>query len=101
MSIVASPVGNVNIGLTLYTLFAKVLPVNEVQQKLADLEGKGWSLAAIADEVGATYNAAQKWKSGARHPANAKAVLQSLDALRKRRRIPKKRRSNRPAGAIR
>ena len=79
-------------GLTLYTLYAKVLPVNEVQRKLADLEEKGWTLVAIAYEVGVTYNAVQKWKSGDRRPTNAKLVLQSLDALYKRKRVPKKRR---------
>ena len=79
-------------GFTLYTSYVKVLPVNEVQQKLADLEGRGWTLVAIADEVGATYNAVQKWKSGDRRPANPKPVLQSLDALYKRKRVPKKRR---------
>ena len=78
--------------LTLHTLYAKVLPVNDVQQKLADLEGRGWTLVAIADEVGASYNTIQKWKSGDRYPANAKPVLQSLDALYKRKRVPKKRR---------
>ena len=78
--------------LTLYTLYARVLLVNAVQQKIADLEGKGWTLAAIADEVGATYNAVQKWKAGDRHPANAKPVLQSLDTLYKRKRVPKRRR---------
>ena len=81
-------------GLTLYTLYAKVPPVNEVQQKLANLEGRGWTLAAIADEVGTTYNAVQKWKSGDRRPSNPKLVLQSLDALYKRKRVPKKRRQS-------
>lgn len=76
----------------LYTLYARVPLVNAVQQKIAALEGKGWTLAAIADEVGATYNAVQKWKAGDRHPANAKPVLQSLDALYKRKRVPKRRR---------
>ena len=38
--------------------------MNAVQERLADLEGKGWSLAAIADELEVSYNAAQKWKAG-------------------------------------
>ena len=78
--------------MTLYTLYARVLPVNEVQQKLADLEGRGWTLVAIADEVGSSYNAVQKWKSGHRRPANAKPVLQILETLCKRKRIPRKKR---------
>jgi transcriptional regulator with XRE-family HTH domain len=66
--------------------------VNEVQTKLAALEGKGWTLAAIADEVGVTKNAVEKWKAGQRNPANGKATLAFLDDLAKRRRIPKQRR---------
>ena len=66
--------------------------MNLVQERLAELEKRGWTLAAIADEVGVSYNAAQKWKAGDRYPSNSKVMLQGLDALRKRRRIPKKRR---------
>lgn len=67
--------------------------MNTVQDMISKLENKGWTLAAIADEVGVSYNAAQKWKAGNRYPSNAKAVLQSLDVLGKRRRIPRKRRT--------
>ena len=55
--------------------------MNDVQQKIAELEGKGWSQVAIADEIGLTLNAVQKWKAGARYPANAKAILAMLDQL--------------------
>ena len=66
--------------------------MNCIQEQLADLEGKGWSLAAIADEVGAHYNTVQKWKAGDRFPSPAKPVFQALDSLSRRKRIPKKRR---------
>ena len=45
---------------------------------------------AIARAVGVTYSAAQKWKSGARYPTHSKMVIQSLDSLLKKKRIPKK-----------
>ena len=73
-------------------MYASVWPMNAVRERLADLEGKGWSLAAIADELEVSYNAAQKWKAGDRYPSNAKAVLQVLDVLCRRKRVPKRRR---------
>ncbi len=66
--------------------------MNDVQTKIAGLETKGWTLAAIADELGVTVNAVEKWKHGDRSPANSKAVLAMLDEIIKRKRIPKKRR---------
>ena len=66
--------------------------MNPVQEKIAALEKSGWSLAAVADELGVSYNTVQKWKSGDRQPATSKVVLQGLDALGQRKRVPKRRR---------
>jgi transcriptional regulator with XRE-family HTH domain len=63
-----------------------------VQAKIAELQDKGWTLAALADELEVTPNAIEKWKSGDRNPNNTKALLLLLDQLLKRKRIPKKRR---------
>lgn len=63
-----------------------------VQTKITQLQDKGWTLAALADELGVTPNAVEKWKSGDRNPSNTKALLSLLDQLLKRKRIPKKRR---------
>ena len=63
-----------------------------VQERLAVLQEKGWTLAAIADEMGLTVNAVEKWKAGSRHPASPKAALAMLDRLAKQKRIPKRRR---------
>jgi len=63
-----------------------------VQTKLVELQEKGWTLAALADELDVTPNAVEKWKSGDRYPSNTKAVLILLDQLAKRKRIPKKKR---------
>ena len=73
-------------------MYVKRQGMNAVQVMIASLEGKGWTQAAIARAVGVSYNTVQKWKAGDRYPSNAKAVLQMLDILDKRRRIPKKRR---------
>lgn len=66
--------------------------MNDVQAKLALLQEKGWTLAAIADEVGVKSNAVEKWKAGDRYPRPDKPVLEKLAQLQKRKRIPKKRR---------
>ena len=67
--------------------------MNDVQQKIAILQEKGWTIAALADELGLTINAVEKWKYGERYPANAKAIMIVLDQLALRKRIPKRRRS--------
>ncbi len=63
-----------------------------VQVRLATLQSKGWTLAALSDELEQTVNTLEKWKAGQRNPANEKAVLAMLEQLEKRRRIPKGRR---------
>jgi transcriptional regulator with XRE-family HTH domain len=65
---------------------------NPIQIRLSILQKKGWTLAALADELEQTVNTLEKWKAGQRNPANEKAVLAMLDSLEKRKRIPKKRR---------
>ncbi len=65
--------------------------MNPVQERLAELTGKGWTMAAIAREVGTSYNTIQKWKAGERYPTPEKPILQALDGLCQRKRIPKKR----------
>lgn len=66
--------------------------MNDIQARIAELQEKGWTLASLADELGVTTNAVEKWKAGDRYPNNAKAILLLLDQLLKRKRIPKKRR---------
>ena len=77
--------------MTQYTLYARVGRMNDVQRRLADLEAKGWTQAAIARAMGVSYNAVQKWKAGDRRPSNYKVVLERLESLCQRKRIPKKR----------
>ena len=49
-------------------------------------------LAALADEIGITVNAVEKWKAGDRYPPTAKTVLEKMNRLAKRKRVPKQRR---------
>jgi hypothetical protein len=71
------------------------LAMNEVQAKIAQLQEKGWTLAAIADsnELGGVHrNTIGMWKAGTRYPRLDKPILDALDRLLKRNRIPKKKR---------
>ncbi len=74
--------------------------MTEIQDKLAELQEKGWTLAALADELGVTVNAVQKWKVRERNPNNSKSVLSLLDQLSKRKRIPKKKRYKKPRNKL-
>ena len=65
---------------------------SEIQAKIAQLEEKGWTLAALADELAVSHNAVEKWKAGDRNPTNGKAILMFLESLANKKRVPKKRR---------
>ena len=69
--------------------------MNNVQETLAELKVRGWTLAAIADELEMHWNTVNRWDKGSRYPDNPKPVILALDALLKRRRIPKKKRYKR------
>ena len=73
------------------TMYATVGNMNAAQVMIAKLEDKGWTQAAIARELGVSYNTVQKWKAGDRKPSNYQVVLERLESLCRRRRIPKKR----------
>ncbi len=75
--------------------------MNNIQIKINELQEKGWTLAALADELEVTVNAVEKWKAGDREPRNAKAVLMLLDQLTVRKRVPKQRRYNRTTKKLR
>ncbi len=64
----------------------------EIQSRIAELVEKGWTLAAIADELGVTSDTVENWRAGRRNATNAKGVLAILDTLLKKKQIPKKRR---------
>jgi len=61
-------------------------PMTDAQALLVDLRTKGWTNAAIADEIGVTVNAVEKWQSGGRNITPSHLIL--LNQLTKRKRIP-------------
>lgn len=77
------------------------LQMNGVQLGILRLQELGWTLAAIADELGVTSNAVEKWKAGDRKPHSEKAILMRLEQLEKRKRIPKQRRYAKGSRVIR
>ena len=48
------------------------------------------------ESVDLIYLTVQNWKSGDRQPGTSKVVLQGLDALSQRKRVPRRRRGNSP-----
>jgi transcriptional regulator with XRE-family HTH domain len=69
--------------------------MTEVQELIAELQRKGWTLAAIADELGVDDASVYRWQRGMRSPAIAVGVLVVLRGLLQRRRIPKRKRYKR------
>lgn len=65
---------------------------NEIQLRIAKLAEKGWTLAAIADELGVTSDTVELWKAGKRNPTNVRGILLMLDRVSEMKRIPKKKR---------
>ena len=70
--------------------------MNDIQEKLSELGDKGWTQAAIADELSIHKGTVNRWQLGQTSPPTPKAVLLALDALLTRKRIPKKRRYPKP-----
>ena len=65
--------------------------MNDVQERIGKLRSNGWTLAAIADEVGTHRETVSRWESGKYYPENSKAVLLLLDTLMKRKPPPRRR----------
>ncbi len=55
--------------------------MNDVPDIVSSLQKQGWTLAALAAELGVTTNAVEKWKAGDRSPTNLKLVQASLERL--------------------
>ena len=68
--------------------------MSEVQDVLADLKFKGWTLAAIADALEVHRETVANWDAGRHPPANPKLIEGALRELLRRRSVPKKRRYN-------
>ena len=65
--------------------------MNDVQVRIKELEAAGWTQAAIASELGVTWQAVHYWRSGERYPGMSNAVLMAMDTLLKRKPPPRRR----------
>jgi len=68
----------------------KYYQMDDVQTLLATLKVKGWTNYSIADAIGVTPNAVEKWQSGERNISQSRLIL--LNQLLTVKRIPKQRR---------
>jgi transcriptional regulator with XRE-family HTH domain len=68
------------------------MEVERVREAIAVLKGRGWTLAAIADELSVHRDAVWAWETGRRAPANPRPVMMALERLLRRKRIPKRKR---------
>ena len=66
--------------------------MDDVRRTVTELIDRGWTLAALADELGVTAQTVMRWKAGSNYPANARPVVMALEGLTKRRSIPKRKR---------
>ena len=71
--------------------------MDDVQRVLGELKAKGWTLAAIADELELHRDSVAGWDAGRHSPANAKVVLLALESLVRRQRVPKRKRYTKKA----
>jgi transcriptional regulator with XRE-family HTH domain len=69
--------------------------MTEVQELIAELQKKGWTLAAIAEELGVDDASVYRWQKGMRSPANVVGVVAVLRRLLRRKRVPKRKRYKR------
>ena len=63
---------------------------NNVQVLLKALEEKGWTLEAIADDLGNDNSELVRWKNGERYPQNSRSVCFHLENLLQQQRTPEK-----------
>jgi transcriptional regulator with XRE-family HTH domain len=75
--------------------------MNDVQQALINLLERGWSIAAIADEMGTHRETVSRWKHGHTYPAPARPVVLALEGISRRGWVPKRKRYNKkPPSAV-
>ena len=73
-------------------IFSIMTPMNDVQAAIVQLREKGWTLSALADELGMSRDAVDLWRAGKRYPSNAQSVRHELARITRMKRIPKRKR---------
>ena len=72
--------------------------MNDIQAKLLELKQKGWTMAAVADELDVSHMTVFRWQKGIRSAQNSRSVLYMLESLLQKKRTPRrKRRGSNPS----
>ncbi len=66
--------------------------MTDISERITELRAKGWTVAAIADELQVNYYTVVRWQNQSRLPTNSAGVRMILERLIRRKRIPKRRR---------
>jgi hypothetical protein len=66
--------------------------MDEIQGMIEELLSRGWTIAALSDELGVSRDSMSRWRAGENPPQNPKLVTMGLEGLLRRRRIPKRKR---------
>ena len=65
--------------------------MDAIVKKITGLRADGWTLAALAEELGVHRETIYEWSAGNHSPANSKPVLTVLDSLSTRKPPPRRR----------
>src|SRR5919106_1486300 len=77
---------------TIAALCCTVIDMEEIKKMIEELLARGWTTAALSDELGVSRDTVYRWRSGRNPPENPKLVALGLSRLLLRRRIPKRKR---------
>ena len=58
--------------------------MNDIQTVIENLRKQGWTLQAIADELGVRIGAVQRWRSGENYPVMDKLVRDRMNEMMRR-----------------
>ena len=58
-----------------------ITAMDDVREAVHSLRAKGWTIAALADELGVGRVAVERWTAGSARPANVKLVIAALRSL--------------------
>ena len=64
--------------------------MNAVRERLLVLQERGWPTPAVARSVGVSVSTVEKWRTGERTPRTQTLLVPALDALLRRKRVPKR-----------
>jgi Homeodomain-like domain len=80
---------------TTASLCCTIIDMEEIKKMIEELLARGWTTAALSDELGVSRDTVYRWRSGRHPPENPKLVALGLSRLMHRRRIPKRKRYTR------